>query len=268
MCGLVLGPDKAYLLRHRLAPVVESEGLTSFDELLVRLQCRGGSRLHDAIIEAITTKETSFFRDRGFFGFLRKSVLPEFFETLRRKSGLRRRIRVWSSGCSTGQEPYSIAILIRDLIESGDADGAKENQFTILATDLSTEALESARTGKYSSADVERGLSEFDLARYFRRAGKHWTVNESLRRLVQFRRFDLLTSPAALGAFDLILCRNVLIYFDEATRRRVCGGLFGAMQSGGWLALGAAESLFGVDHQLENVRLGQVLCYRKPHRGG
>ncbi len=266
LCGLALGPDKAYLVRHRLGPLVVSEGLTSFDELLARLQSRSGSRLHDAIIEAITTKETSFFRDRGFFQFLRKTVLPEHIETLRRISSLRHRIRIWSAGCSTGQEPYSVAILIRDLVESVGSDSLAENKFTILATDLSAEALEFAKTGRYSQANAERGLSEADLARHFHRAGRHWVVDESLRRLVQFRRFDLLSSPSALGAFDLILCRNVLIYFDEATRHRVCQGLFGALQSGGWLALGAAESLFGVDHRLETVKLGHVLCYRKPQR--
>lgn len=264
LCGLALGPDKAYLVRHRLGPLIEREGLGSFEELLARLQFRGGGRLHDSIVEAITTKETSFFRDRAVFTYLRNVVLPERIEMLRMKCDLRHRIRIWSAACSTGQEPYSIAMLIHDLIARESSGGIKENQFTVLATDLSADALNFSRAGRYSQSEVARGLTDDALARHFHRDGKHWIVNESLRRLVQFRRFDLLGSPVSLGAFDLILCRNVLIYFDEPTRAHVCAGLCGALQDGGWLLLGAAESLFGVKHRLESVKHKQVICYRKP----
>lgn len=268
LCGISLGPDKAYLVRHRLGPLVESEGLTGFDDLLARLQGRSESRLHDSIIEAITTKETSFFRDRAVFQFLREIVMPERIRALRSESSLRHRIRIWSAGCSNGQEPYSVAMLIHDLMERHGAGDAKANQFSILATDLSREALDSAKAGRYSQSDVARGLSEDDLERHFRRSGKHWVINESLRRMVQFRRFDLLAPPASLGAFDVVLCRNVLIYFDEATRYRVCQGLLSVLQAGGWLALGAAESLFGISHALETVRCKQVVFYRRPQSMG
>jgi chemotaxis protein methyltransferase CheR len=263
LCGLVLGPDKAYLVRHRLAPLLQSEGFASFDQLLERLKSRGGGRLHDAIIEAITTKETSFFRDPAYFEAINKTVLPECLFALQPNTRMRHRIRIWSAGCSTGQEPYSMAMLIRDVLAGDSADDAKKSPFSILATDLSAEALTFAKDGCYTQADVARGLSGAMLARHFHRRGKHWVVHESLQHLVQFRRFDLLGSPAAFGAFDLILCRNVLIYFDESTRRAVCAEFYRALQPGGWLVLGAAESLYGIRHRLESIKLGQAILYRK-----
>ncbi|MEW6251753.1 MAG: protein-glutamate O-methyltransferase CheR [Planctomycetota bacterium] len=264
LCGLVLGPHKAYLIRHRLAPLVQSEGLTSFEQLLERLHGRSAGRLHDAIVEAITTKETSFFRDRAFFDALQTTVLPECMRTLRRFPGQRHRIRIWSAGCATGQEAVSVAILIRELYGADGQDAA----FAVLGTDLSALALSRAQEGRYSAADVKRGLSEDRLARHFRRCGSDWVVVEPLRRLLSFRRFDLLQPPTALGAFDVILCRNVLIYFDEPTRQRLCASLCDLLQAGGWLALGSAESLSGVHRRVETVRVGRVQLYRRNQPGG
>ncbi len=264
LCGLSLGSDKAYLVRHRLAPLVQRERLASFEQLLERLQGPGATRLHDAIIEAITTKETSFFRDHSLFAALRANVLPERVAMLRGSRGQRQRIRIWSAGCATGQEPYSVAMLIRDLPTPGPDAAPGDTAFTILATDLSAEALDFAKTGCYDENHVNRGLSVELLERHFTRHGRCWLVKEPLRRLVQFRRFDLLHPPAALGAFDLILCRNVLIYFDETTRERVLRGLCGALHPGGWIALGAAESLYGSRYRLERVNAGRAMLYRKP----
>ena len=268
LCGLVIGRDKGYLVRHRLEPLVRDEGLDSFEQFLERLRGRDRARLHDAIVEAITTKETSFFRDRAYFQALREHVLPERMATLRRPAGQRHRIRIWSAGCSTGQECYSLAMLIRDLVAADDTGGRHESHFTILASDISAEALETAKAGRYGRNEVSRGLTGAMLDRHFHHRGNSWVVDESLRRLVQFRRFDLLDAPTELGAFDLILCRNVLIYFDNSAKQRVCRGLYGVLQDGGWLALGAAESLYGVEHRLETVKIGPVLLYRKPPRGG
>jgi chemotaxis protein methyltransferase CheR len=267
LCGLVIGHDKAYLIRHRLTPLLQREGLANFEELLHQLQTRNGARLQLAVVEAITTKETSFFRDRAFFHALQEHVLPACAATLKRSAGQRQRIRFWSAGCSTGQECYSLTMLIRDLAAEN-ASGLHERHFTILASDISTDALEIAKAGRYSRADVARGLPPALLERHFRHRGGHWVIDEGLRRLVQFRRFDLLHPPAGLGQFDLILCRNVLIYFDDPTRRRVCRSLYRALVPGGWFALGAAESLFGGDEHFETVKLGRVLLYRKPQRGG
>lgn len=261
LCGLVIGDDKAYLVRHRLEPVVRGCGLDSFDGLLRRLQSRHSAHLHDQIIEAITTKETSFFRDAWLFDALLKQVLPERASELRRRAE-RRCVRVWSAGTATGQEAYSLAILVRELLDGG-LEGLGGDQFAVLGSDISATALATARAGSYAPSEVSRGLSEARLGRHFRQHGSHWHVHDAVRALVQFRRFSLLEMPADLGPFDLVLCRNVLIYFDQPTRARVCRDIHRLLHRGGWLALGSAENLYGTDCGFNTVKAGRAVLYRK-----
>jgi chemotaxis protein methyltransferase CheR len=268
LCGLVIGQDKTYLVHHRLEPVIRSHGLDGFEDLVQRLRAQPGAQLHEAIVEAITTKETSFFRDPGLFKAVREHVLPERVALLRRPGGKRHRIRIWSAASSTGQEAYSLAMLVREFIEADASQDLRENQFGILASDISADAIDTAKAGRYSRSEVARGLSEQQLRHHFQHRGEHWILNEPMRRMVHFRRFNLLHSPAALGAFDVILCRNVLIYFDESTRRRICQGLYDTLHDGGWLALGAAESLYGLGDRMETVKVGRMMLYRKPQRAG
>lgn len=268
LCGLVLGPDKTYLVRHRLEPLVRDCGLEGFAHLLRVLRTQSGAKLHDAVIEAITTKETRFFRDPALFKAIWDHVLPERTGLLRSSGGRRQRIRVWSAAASTGQEAYSMAMLVRDFVDATAQPDHAEHHFAILASDISAIALETAKAGLYSRADVAKGLSEGQLRRHFHRRGDRWVVAEPLQRLVQFRRFNLLQSPVSLGAFDLILCRNVLIYFDEPTRKQICRGLYDALYDGGWLALGSAESLYGVEDRMEAIKAGRAVLYRKPQRPG
>lgn len=258
--GLVIGQEKAYLVRHRLEPLVRSCGLESFDDLLVRLRSGGQTRLHNAVIDAITTKETSFFRDSWLFEALYKHVLPAC--AVRRNSvGGRSRLRIWSAGSSTGQEAYSLGMIAVEMIEAS-MGALTEHHFDILASDVSEEAVGMAKEGAYSKAAVDRGLSETRLKRHFTRHGDRWVANDGLRRMVKFRVFNLMDSPADLGSFDLVLCRNVMIYFDEPARRRVCRGLHQVLRGGGCLALGSAESLSdGTD--LEHVKFGRAVIYRK-----
>jgi chemotaxis protein methyltransferase CheR len=268
LCGLVVGQDKMYLVRHRLEPLVRSQGMDGFEGLLQRLQTRTGASLHEAIIEAITTKETSFFRDHGLFHAVEKHVLPECVALLKDPGGRRQRIRFWSAASSTGQEAYSLAMLIRDFVQTDASGGLHENQFNILASDISAEAIETAKAGRYTLSQVNRGLSDEQIHRHFHHRGDSWILSDPVRRLVSFRQFNLLHSSADLGAFDVILCRNVLIYFDEPTRKRICRALYGNLHEGGWLALGAAESLYGVDDRLETVKFGRTLLYRKRRGSG
>jgi chemotaxis protein methyltransferase CheR len=261
LSGLVIGDDKHYLVRHRLEPVVRGCGLESFESLVERLQSRSGAHLHDAIIEAITTKETSFFRDAWLFDAILKEVLPDRASELRRCPE-RRCIRLWSAGTATGQEAYSLAMLVREYIDAG-GEGFRDSHFGILASDISATAIKTAKAASYSKSDIGRGVSEARLGRHFRQHGTDWHLNDVVRRLVQFRRFSLLEMPGDLGAFDVVLCRNVLIYFDEATRARVCRGLHRALNKGGWLALGSAESLYGIDSGFESVKSGRAVLYRK-----
>jgi chemotaxis protein methyltransferase CheR len=259
--GLVIGKEKAYLIRHRLEPLVRSSGLKGFEEFLHRLQTKGHTRLQNAVIDAITTQETSFFRDAWFFEALFKHVLPQCASALKSVGGGRSRIRIWSAGSSTGQEAYSLAMLIREFIDASNG-GLKERHFSILASDISGEALDAAKEGVYTKAMVDRGLTEPRLRRHFARRGDRWVANDSLRHLVTFRYFNLLHSPADFGMFDLVLCRNVMIYFDETTRQRVCRNLHRTLQPGAWLAVGAAESI-STSGDLHAVKLGRANLYRR-----
>jgi chemotaxis protein methyltransferase CheR len=263
--GLALGPDKEYLIRHRLAPVIRSCGFGGYDELLLRLQSDAATRLRDAVVEAITTKETSFFRDAWLFEALLGQVLPDLARRFKAGKSPMRPIRICSAGTSTGQEAYSLAILVHEFLDSARRE-PKNYDFNITAVDISAEAIDAAKTGLYSVHEVERGLSESRLQRFFQRHGEGWQVIEPVRRLVQFRTFNLLRPAAELGALDLILCRNVLIYFDEPTRAQVCRGLRGALRDGGWLAVGSAESLHGIGVDLDPVKFGRAMIYHNSDR--
>ncbi len=266
--GIALADDKSYLVRHRLEPLVRSEGLDSFDRLAQRLRARGANGLRNAVIDAITVKETRFFRDHAYFDAVAKHVLPACVSVLSVSPKARHRVRIWSAATATGQEAYSLAILVREFLETSSQSGLKEGQFNILASDISEKAIESAKAATYSKSEVHRGLSESRLHQYFHRRGERWSVDESLRRMVQFRTFNLLKPPTEVGAFDLILCRNVLIYFDEAIRRRICRGLYTVLHDGGWLVLGSAESIYGMDDRFETIIQGKTILYRKPQRSG
>jgi chemotaxis protein methyltransferase CheR len=259
LCGVMLSEDKTYLIRHRLEPVVRENGLAGFEELAQRLRGPDGTALHDAVVEAITTGETSFFRDVHPFEAFRQHVLPTLI-------GRGRRARLWCAAAATGQEPYSVAMLLHDWIEANRARGVIAADFSVLATDVSARALAVARAGEYTRAELARGLTAAQVARYFERRGERWVVREPVRRLVEFRRANLVQPFAGLGTFDAIFCRNVLIYFDDDTRRRVCAQLYAALTDGGWLLLGSAENLYGIADGFESVRLGDSLLYRK--KGG
>ncbi len=267
LCGLVLGEDKAYLVRHRLGPLARASGCRSFEEFGERLRRPGSEALRDEVVEAITTAETSFFRDAHPFDAFRRHLLPELVERARRRpAGGGPRVRLWSVACSTGQEPYSLAMLIHDYLHAHPSPGLAEQDFRILATDVSARVLAVAAAGEYSRREVARGLTAAQVAQHFRPRGHGWVVREEVRRLVEFRRVNLVRPLAGLGTFDGIFCRNVLIYFDEATRRRLCEQLAGLLEDGGWLVLGAAENLYGITDRFEGVSVGRTLVYRK--RGG
>ena len=263
LTGLALTPDKEYLVRHRLAPIVRSCGFQGYEELLLRLQAGGATRLRESVIEAITTKETSFFRDPWLFDAILQNVLPPIAASARKDDAIRRRIRLLSAGSSTGQEAYSLAMVVQEFIDTRRRDWS-DADFSITAIDISTEAVEMARTGLYSQMEVGRGLDEARIRRHFHREGAGWVIAEPLRRMVQFRTHNLLQSLTELGQFDLILCRNVMIYFDEATRQRVCQSLCGTMRAGGWLAVGSAESVHGMGVQLDTVRFGRAFFHCHP----
>ncbi len=251
--GIALGHDKLYLLKSRLLPIMERERVRSLDELCDRLRKAATPDLRRHVVEAMTTHETSFFRDPAVYDALRTSIIP----AIARTHQATRSMRIWSAACSSGQEPYSLAML---LLELGYADWRIE----ILGTDLSTQILERAAAGSYLQIEVNRGLPAPLLVKYFQRAGLSWEVKSEVRKLVRFTQFDLRNNMSALGAFDLVLCRNVLIYFDLETRKTILGGIRGVLHPGGYFLLGSSETTFNLDDNFARSTCGATTVYQAP----
>ncbi len=234
--GLDLSADKQYLIESRLLPVARNTGLSGIGELVQRLQ--GGSpALTTNVVEAMTTNETFFFRDKIPFDHFRDTIMPE---TLRARAG-RKSIRIWCAASSTGQEPYSLAMCLKEM-------GAVLAgwRVEILATDLSQEVLEKSKSGIYSQFEVQRGLPIQLLVKYFKQSGEIWRIDPELRAMVQHRQLNLLHDFSQFGVFDVIFCRNVLIYFDQETKMNIFNRLARAMEPDGFLVLGAAETVVGL----------------------
>jgi chemotaxis protein methyltransferase CheR len=234
--GLVLSPEKQYLAESRLLPVARRHGMTTLTELIARL--RGPSvALTAEVVEAMTTNETFFFRDKIPFEHVRDMIIPALTVARARE----KRIRIWCTAASTGQEPYSIAMTLKNL-------GAMLDGFRIdiLATDLSVDVLARARTGIYSQFEVQRGLPIQFLVKFFAKVGDNWQIAQDIRDMVQFRPLNLLNDFSPLGAFDLVFCRNVLIYFDQPAKTAVLNRLARQMPDDSYLVLGAAETVVGL----------------------
>jgi chemotaxis protein methyltransferase CheR len=267
LCGIVIADDKQYLVKSRLEPILRKHGLPAYEQLVQRLEQPDSRSLRDQIVDAIATKETSFNRDGHPFDELRRSILPRLASQLGQRGASERlanpKVRIWCSAVATGQEAYSVAMAVLDSLAIRSADGPTADDFSILASDLSDTALAIAREGRYSAAELCRGLTVPQRDRFFRLQDGTWAVHPALRRLVEFCRINLVQALPDLGAFDLILCRNVLIYLDESSRRRVCRGLEQALTPQGFLVIGAAESLYGVTDVFVSERFGQTVVYRK-----
>jgi len=267
LCGIVVAADKQYLVKARLEPILKTNGLVSYESLVQQIKKPHALALRDQMIEAITTNETSFNRDGHPFDALRRTILPELASRLIEKRATTRlphsKLRIWSAAVSTGQEAYSVAMAVADCLNARSAAGLTLDDFPILASDISSNALATARLARYSSAELDRGLNAAERVRFFRHEHGGWIVDDSLRRMVEFRRLNLVQPLPDLGTFDLILCRNLLIYLDEAARRRLCHGLYSALNPLGILMIGAAESLYGVTDAFATERFGSTVVYRK-----
>lgn len=235
--GLALDDDKGYLLEDRLQPILRSAKLSGLDELARYLAADKKSELAKSVVEALTINETSFFRDRSLFTVFTDRLLPDLIKARQNT----RRLRIWCAGCSTGQEPYSLAMIIDENMRR-----LSGWQVEILATDLSRAVIESAKRGIYSQFEVQRGLPVSMLLRYFRREGDHWEISDSLRAKPSFQTHNLITDPRHLGSFDMIFCRNVLIYFDAPRKAQVLEQIAGVTAPDGALFLGSAETIIGL----------------------
>jgi len=242
--GLVLSNEKQYLIESRLLPVARKNGLQSIGALVAKLRDARDGVLGEAVVEAMTTNESFFFRDKVPFDHLVQTILPDLLE----KRASRRQIRIWCAAASTGQEPYSIAMCLKEL-------GSRLSgwRVEIVGTDISNEVLERAKAGVYSQFEVQRGLPIQHLLKYFTQNGDTWTIAPELRSMVQWKKFNLLESFAALGQFDVVFCRNVLIYFDQPTKSDILNRIARTMPSDGYLMLGAAETVVGLTEAFKPV---------------
>jgi chemotaxis protein methyltransferase CheR len=241
--GISLGQDKMYLVESRLAPVLRQWRFENMSDLIGRCMQKD-AKLITTVIDAMTTNETLFFRDLKPFDALREAVLPDLIK----KREATRKLRIWSAACSTGQEPYSIALILHNYF-----GGLEGWNVEILGTDLSTEAITRAKDATYNQFEVQRGLPIQLLLKYFEQHGENWTLRDGIRKKVRFEAANLMKDSLSFGQFDLILCRNVLIYFDEPTKRTVIERLSKQLTRDGYICLGGSESMHGLNDGFTSI---------------
>ena len=250
--AIVLAPGKEYLVEARLLPIARSMGLPDVGQLVDSVRTRPSPESTRKIVEALTTNETSWFRDGDPFTALTSTVLPSLLSA----RGPAERLQIWSAACSSGQEPYTIAMLLEDALPNA------STRVAITATDLSREMVERTRAGRFSQLEVNRGLPAPMLVRHFTRAGNEWQGFPSLRRMVTASECNLAAPLPRMGPFDVVYLRNVLIYFDLPTKQAILRRVRALMRPDGWLFLGAAETTLGVDDSWERVVIGRSSAYR------
>jgi len=252
--AIMLEQGKEYLALSRLEPVARDHGLTTVSELVGLLRTRElTSAIHDQVVDALTTNETTFFRDFNPWESLRTHVLPDLLE---RKQGTRT-LAIWSAGCSSGQEPYSIAMSITEHVPE-----LLKWQLSILGTDISGSVLERARRGRYGQLEVNRGLPAHLLVRHFTRAGMEWEIEEPIRRMVRFERHNLNDTWPSMPPFDLVLMRNVMIYFETEAKRQVLAKMHAQLAPHGYLLLGASETTYSLSDDFAREPDGRTAWYR------
>ena len=256
--GIFLDQSKSYLFETRLSSIVEANGCKSYQELQTKAKNETTKAIEKSIIDAITTNETLFFRDKGPFELMQHKILPEVIDARSSKSGLKAHVKIWSAAASTGQELYSIAIVIKELIKDNPA-----YSFTLLGTDISDAAIAQASYGKYNRFEIERGLEKKYLQKFFTLFGDSWKVKDEIRAMVNFRKLNLMHPFTALGKFDIIFCRNVAIYFTLEDRKKLFNKLADSLADDGYLIIGSTESLTGVCPRFIPKRHLRSIFYQK-----
>ncbi len=242
--GLVLSAEKQYLAESRLLPIARKHGMAGLTELVAQLKGASTTPLAVEVVEAMTTNETFFFRDKLPFEHVRQTILPALLAARARE----KRLRIWCAAASTGQEPYSLAMVLQEM-----AAALEGWRLDILATDLCGAVLERAKAGIYSQFEVQRGLPIGLLVRNFSQVGEQWQISEALRAMIRFRPINLLSDFSALGNFDVVFCRNVLIYFDQETKIGVLERIARQIAADGFFVLGAAETVVGLTNAFRAV---------------
>lgn len=249
----VLEPGKEYLVQARLTSLAESEGLSSVDGLVEKIQRRPQDPLARRVVEALVTTETSFFRDVHPFETLRQHVFPQLIADRR----LTRNLCLWSAACASGQEPYSVAMLLDEMRPELAGWSVR-----VIASDLSTKMIDRARRGSYSQLEVNRGIPSRLLVKYFERDGVLWRVTEQIRRRVEFRQINLAEALPPLPKVDVVFLRNVLIYLSDEVKAKVLNRVASQLRAQGYLFVGGAETMIGYEHLFTRLRVGQTSCYQ------
>lgn len=251
--GINLTAGKEYLIESRLNELAKILNLRDLDELYRKAKLQMTPQLKNQIVEAMTTNETYFFRDQHPFDALKTFIIPEFIKTGRAKAGL----KFWSAACSTGQEPYSIAMVIAEHFKQ------LVNSVEILATDISKQVIEKGTAGRFTQVEANRGLPITMLIKYFKQQGAFWIINDDIKKMVHFRVLNLVGPLTAVGGFDVIFCRYVLIYFDQETKQQIIQKLEKALNPGGYLFFGATETPIGLSPAMERLTIGKTTCWHK-----
>ena len=240
--GIYLDESKKYLLETRLNSIAEEQGCSSYHDFYKKAKADVSKTIERKVIDAISTNETLFFRDSGPFQLLQHKIFPELIDARSSKnSPLKTNIKIWSAASSTGQELYSVAIVLNELLKD-----MSKYSIKLLGTDISDAAIAQASSGKFNKFEIERGLPRDKLNRYFSPAGQTWKINDQIRAMVNFRKFNLMDSFAGLGKFDIVLCRNVAIYFTLEDRKRLFNKIADILEPDGYLIIGSTESLTGI----------------------
>lgn len=255
-CGILLGSNKQYLVSSRLNKLMEQQGIKSLGELVQKMQAQPRGGLREQVVDAMTTNETLWFRDTYPFEVMKNRVLPELI-----KANPNQRLRIWSAACSSGQEPYSLSMTIDEFEKTN--LGQLKAGVQIVATDLSGSMLTACKSGEYDSLAMGRGLSQDRLQRYFDPKGPgRWAVKPAIKSRVEFRALNLLESYAALGKFDVVFCRNVLIYFSAEVKKDILTRIHATLKPGGYLFLGASEALNALPDLYQMVQCSPGIIYK------
>lgn len=252
--GLALTKGKEYLLESRLNELAKVLGLKDLDALYQKAKFRCPPKLKEQIIEAMTTNETYFFRDQHPFDALQKEIIPD----IRKKNSAVKKMKMWSAACSTGQEPYSVSMILSEHFSD-----LSTWKVEILATDISKQAVQKGRDGRFTQVEVNRGLPISMLIKYFKQEGAFWLADAKLKRRLRFQQFNLMAPFTGKMGFDIILCRYVLIYFDQQTKKQILGKLVNALAPGGFLMLGATETPIGLPPTMKRIMYGKTTCWQK-----
>lgn len=257
-CGISLGDNKQYLVTNRIRRILEDNKIASFGELVKALRQGFNRSLKDQVIDCMTTNETFWFRDSYPYDHLKSHILPELMAPANKMYG---GIKIWSAACSSGQEPYSISMMVEEYKRQ--AMGTLNRPVQIVATDLSATVLEQAKKGEYDKLSMIRGLTPERLERYFDKQSENaWRVKPFLKERIEFRSLNLLDSYVGLGKFDVVFCRNVLIYFNGDLKRQILQKIHASLKPRGILYLGSSEGLAGAGDLFEMVRCEPGIMYR------